>query len=77
MKEEKQRELLKAWKNNESWVIDMIKKHGKPSVEKYVEFIIDASYSEQKDEIMWLVDNALKGNKKDVWDAITEIDQIK
>lgn len=46
-------------------------------VEKYVEFIIDASYSEQKDEIMWLVDNALKGNKKDVWDAITEIDQIK
>lgn len=46
-------------------------------IEKYVEFIIDASYSEQKDEIMWLVDNALKGNKKDVWDAITEIDQIK
>mgnify|MGYP001257038244 FL=1 len=46
-------------------------------VEKYVEFIIDASYSEQRDEIMWLVDNALKGNKKDVWDAITEIDQIK
>tara|TARA_R100000353_G_C6494994_1_gene192674 strand:+ start:230 stop:415 length:186 start_codon:yes stop_codon:yes gene_type:complete len=46
-------------------------------VEKYVEYIIDASYSEQRDEIMWLVDNALKGNKKDVWDAITEIDQIK
>ena len=46
-------------------------------VEKYVEFIIDASYSEQRDEIMWLGDNALKGNKKDVWDAITEIDQIK
>ena len=46
-------------------------------VEKYVEFIIDASYSEQRDEIMWLVDNALEGNKKDVWDAITEIDQIK
>ena len=46
-------------------------------VEKYVEFIIDASYSEQRDEIMWLVDNALQGNKKDIWDAITEIDQIK
>ena len=45
--------------------------------EKYVEYIIDASYSEQRDEIMWLVDNALKGNKKDIWDAITEIDQIK
>lgn len=42
-------------------------------VEKYVEFIIDASYSEQRDEIMWLVDNALKGNKKDIWDAINEI----
>ena len=46
-------------------------------VEKYVEFIIDASYSEQRDEIMWLVDNALQGNKKDIWDAINEIDQIK
>jgi len=43
-------------------------------VEKYVEFIIDASYSEQRDEIMWLVDNALQGNKKDIWDAINEID---
>ena len=46
-------------------------------VEKYAEYIIDASCSEQRDEIMWLVDNALKGNKKDIWDAITEIDQIK
>jgi len=46
-------------------------------IEKYAEYIIDASCSEQRDEIIWLVDNALEGNKKDIWDAITEIDQIK
>lgn len=45
--------------------------------ESYVEFIIDAQTGEQRDEIMWLIDNALKGNKKEIWDAINEVAQYK